>query len=166
MTTIGFPTTDFPAPLPFALELPSGWLGTYVPGALVAGFKPSSTADSLRPNVVVSWQRATVESSAGAIAKRALELALLESPLLETVSNKVADGDTSFQAVYTLLKNDRGNNSSLFHARLTVVGPPLGTFRDVYQIVGTYLSGDESVAEDVEKCLMSFSLALPASPTT
>lgn len=165
MTTIGYPTSDFPAPLPFALELPTGWLGTYVPGTLVAGFKPSSTTDSFHPNVIVIWQRATVDSSAGAIAKRALELALLESPLLETVSNKVADGDTDFQAVYTLLRNDRGNDFSLFHARLTVVGPPLGTMRDVYQIVGTYPSGDESAAEDVEKCLMSFSLALPASPT-
>lgn len=163
VTTVGFPTADFPAPLPFSIELPIGWLGAYVPGALVAAYKPVTTR--FRPNVVVTWQRAALESSVRAVAGRALELALRGSPRLKSLTNELAGGNESFEAAYTVLSDHLDDDLTILHARLFVLGPRIGALRDLYEIVGTYPSGDEALEATMRTCLMSFALAIPAGGT-
>lgn len=165
MTTIGFPTGDFPAPLPFAMELPDGWLGAYVPGTLLAAYRPpTGESDQFRPNVVVTWERSSTDTPIKEVAESALARAMRDSPGLEVVATEAATVADSYEAVLSLIR-EPFNDVTLLRARLFVLGPPTGRIRDLYQIVGTYPSGQAKLNSDVRSCLLSFALATPVAAT-
>lgn len=163
MTMVGFPTIDFPAPLPFVIELPEGWLGAHVPGALLAAYGPETSEASLfRPNVVVTWQRVPLETNVQSVTDHAFDQARRATPDAKVLVRDAAESD-SFEAALTVFTEPSSTHPDLLHAGLFVVGPPAGKIRDLYQVVGTYSADDDAVHAQVRACLLSFALATPAT---
>lgn len=52
MSTLAYPSTDFPGPPSVAIEVPDGWLPVHAPGTALAAKQPRE--DAFAPNVVVS----------------------------------------------------------------------------------------------------------------
>lgn len=163
MTTIGFPTGDFPAPLPFAMELPEGWLGAHVPGTLLAAYRPpADESNQFRPNVVVTWERISTDTPLREVVETAVARVLRESPSMEVVSSEAATVADSYEAVLCRFREPL-KDVTLLRATLFVLGPRTGRIRDLYQIVGTYPSGDDPLNSDMRSCLLSFALATPVA---
>lgn len=164
-TTIGFPTGDFPAPLPFAMELPDGWMGTHVPGALLAAYRtPEGEPEGFRPNVIVTWERSPIDISIEKVAEDALARVGRESAGWEFISTEAATVGDSYEALLYIIREPL-NDMTLQRATLFVLGPPTGRTRDLYQVVGTYPSGDDELSTDMRSFLLSFALATPAALT-
>jgi hypothetical protein len=70
MITVGYPSGDFPAPLPFAIDIPEDWLAVHYPGTLLAAYGHRSSADDLgRPSIMVRWRRAAITTDVATVAR-------------------------------------------------------------------------------------------------
>jgi hypothetical protein len=166
MTIVGYPTADFPAPLPFSLDLPSGWLGSYVPGALLAAHAPSGAAvDGFLPNVVVTWQIAAVDTDVKMLARRALQTARERNDFVEpSVFDATQDAGVLEAALIAYGTRDSDSRTTL-HAAMYVIGPMVGRARDLYHVIGTYLAGDDDMHAEMRRLILSFALATPTDIT-
>lgn len=165
MTLVGFPTKDFPAPLPFLINLPARWMGAHIPGALLAAYRPAQTAgSSLDPTVLVTWQRTHPDTSVRKIADQATKHLFKTEPASEVLLQEIATSD-SFEAALSLVEERSAFETAIRHAFLFVLGPSVGDVRDFYIIEGTYPAGDDEIHEEVKACLLSFALATPKKET-
>lgn len=175
MTVIGYPTNDFPALLPFTIDLPPGWQGVHLPGAVLAGRGPEpGYPGGLRPNVVVTWQRVVGDPDVASIARHIIQAAQRRDPTLRFDALEVATTE-SFDAALALGRSSspmRQSSTSdgdpapgvygVRRAVLFIMGPRITSSRGLYQATGTCTAPDDQ--ELIRRCLLSFTLATPRMP--
>lgn len=161
MTTVGYPTGDFPAPLPFSLDLPDGWLGAHMPGTLLAAHAPGESDDTgLTANVVVTWQLAAADSDVRGLANLALVDAQSREDYREPSALDGTSGDDGVDVALAAF-GTAGDPVDTMHAALFVAGPVIAGRRDLYHVVGTYPGGDDELHGQIRRMMLSFAVAIP-----
>lgn len=155
MTRIGYPSEDFPNPVPFHLEIPDDWTGLHVPQTLVAARGPEPV-DGYRANVIVAWQRMAADGDVEQLA-RALVKGMADASDRFDVES-VRSGEAAGLPVVALESSlDDGRGNTLAQRHLVVAGPvTTHRTRDLFHVAGSYDVDDDAGGRSVGEILRSF----------
>jgi hypothetical protein len=157
MVTISYPSQDFPAPLPIALDIPHGWVALHVPDMLISARSPDAH-DGFRPSVTVGWQRVPPGAEPGSFVEQMAAVggaALSDYQLLETKAGE--KGSVAVAASRQRFDSDGGVPT--FQETLFVLGPETTErTRDLFQVTATRHEADEANADVLTEILNSFTI--------
>lgn len=157
--TVGFPSADFPGPIPFRLRIPSAWRGFEVAEASLA-VGSEEVVGRVRPSVVVRTHRITRS------ADPEIDLATLVAgddllPGVEVRADEYRAGPPA--ARWRHLRHDGPENVSVVTIRLLVLVPFGARLAEVISAVGTVAAGaPHEVRQEVEDVVESLLVAVDA----
>lgn len=157
MVTVSYPSQDFPAPLPIALEIPEGWVSIHVPYMLISA-RSNLDYEGFKPNVTVGWQRVKIDVDADHYVQESASVGAASYENYQLLDSKTGSkGNVAVAA--TRQRFTAGNGVPTLQETLFVFGPvTTERSRDLFQVTATRHEADEESRTQLTAILDSFTV--------
>lgn len=155
MTTIGYPSEDFPAPPPFRMEIPDHWKATWEGDTLAAVHGP--VGELVTPNVLVSARRFPGPPDLDGLMEHVKSNLETMQPAREILEYGHCDVPGA-AAAGRIRSRFITEGQTVAQSQLLTVAPAGGHGHHVVDVVGTVPSED---AATIDGMLDTFRFAIP-----
>jgi hypothetical protein len=157
MVNIIYPSRDFPAPLPVAVEIPEGWEAVHLPNMLMSA-RSVDDHEGVRPNVTVGWQRVGLDADPEEYLAGAARVGGASYQNYRLLESKTGATDGVSVLAYRH-RFDSSGGIPTFQETLVIIGPATTErSRDLFQVTATRHEQDETSAELISTILDSFTI--------